>query len=32
MAALWAGSPGLETIQLYRDYLEDFVINTGEVG
>jgi adenine-specific DNA-methyltransferase len=32
MAALRAGSPDLETIQLYRDYLENFVINIGEVG
>jgi adenine-specific DNA-methyltransferase len=32
MAALRASSPSIETVQLYRDYLENFVINTGEVG
>ena len=32
IAALRAGSPGLETVQLYRDYLENFLINTDRIG
>jgi adenine-specific DNA-methyltransferase len=30
MAVLRPGSPSLKTVQLYRDYLENFVINKGE--
>lgn len=30
--ALGPNSPGLTTVQLYRDYLENFMINTASIG
>lgn len=30
--ALGPNSPGLTTVQLYRDYLENFMVNTDSIG
>jgi hypothetical protein len=32
MAVLRSDSPDIETVQLYRDYLENFLINTDRIG
>ena len=32
MAVLRPASPDIETVQLYRDYLENFLINTDRSG